>query len=101
MKPSTIFTSIAVIAVSSVSAQTACDPVASAVPTCGVRLHSLLASFHCFWPRFEETNKVYRFLASLLLLRPPAAAVATIDAAAPARRSFRPQLKAALLATVA
>ena len=44
MKTSTILASISLLFAAAVTAQTACDPVASAIPTCGVRHLSLLPS---------------------------------------------------------
>ncbi|KAJ4992830.1 hypothetical protein SVAN01_01534 [Stagonosporopsis vannaccii] len=44
MKAFTTFTAVALAFASSVAAQTACDPVASAIPTCGVPCISSAAS---------------------------------------------------------
>jgi hypothetical protein len=43
MKTATLLSSISLLFAATVTAQTACDPVASAIPTCGVRQLFLLS----------------------------------------------------------
>lgn len=98
MKASTILTAVALIFASSVSAQTACDPVASAVPTCGVREPPPSRSLTPTNSR-TQANIATRSHASRPPLQRLAVVAATTDAAAPALRPSRPQLKAASSAT--
>jgi hypothetical protein len=70
MKTSTLLASVALLFASAVTAQTACDSVASAVPTCGVS--SLLAShrifpFSHFKPSLALPNQPFSLLLLLLL----------------------------------
>lgn len=91
MKLSTFVTAIALAFASTSSAQTACDSVASAIPTCGVRLPSSLIMLALTLLIFPSNR------ASYPQAQLSAAAPATTAASAPALLHFKtPRLAASL-----
>lgn len=99
MKASTILVTMSFLFISSVTAQTACDPVASAIPTCGVRGPPPPASLRPLRLYEYQADTSTRYHASPPPPLQQAVVAATTAAAAPAPQSFRPQLKAASSAT--
>ena len=95
MKASKILVTITFLFISSVTAQTACDPVASAIPTCGVRGPPPPSSLRPLRPYEYQADTSTRYHASPPPPRQQAVVAATTVAAAPAPRPSRPQLKAA------